>query len=68
MNAVDLSKIVVNIPIPVPEQNISDAELKRQMGPKPKVRKTKKIPRNKPCPCGSSKKYKKCCMNSVNCN
>lgn len=24
----------------------------------------KKIPRNEPCPCGSGKKYKKCCLNS----
>ena len=26
-------------------------------------RKTKKHPRNSPCPCGSGKKYKKCCIN-----
>lgn len=24
-----------------------------------------KIPRNKPCPCGSGKKYKKCCWKQV---
>ncbi len=29
--------------------------------PKPVKRKTKKIGRNEPCPCGSGKKYKKCC-------
>ena len=28
---------------------------------KPVVRKTKKIGRNEPCPCGSGKKYKQCC-------
>lgn len=28
---------------------------------KPFVRKEKKIGRNDPCPCGSGKKYKKCC-------
>jgi preprotein translocase subunit SecA len=27
------------------------------------VRKGKKIGRNDPCPCGSGKKYKKCCLN-----
>ena len=27
----------------------------------PPVRKEKKIGRNEPCPCGSGKKYKKCC-------
>jgi len=30
-------------------------------GPKRPVRKEKKIRRNDPCPCGSGKKYKKCC-------
>ncbi|WP_420810705.1 SEC-C metal-binding domain-containing protein [Desulfovibrio ferrophilus] len=25
-------------------------------------RETPKIGRNEPCPCGSGKKYKKCCM------
>jgi uncharacterized protein YecA (UPF0149 family) len=27
------------------------------------VVKSKKIGRNDPCPCGSGKKYKKCCLN-----
>jgi len=29
----------------------------------PFVREERKIGRNEPCPCGSGKKYKKCCMN-----
>ena len=29
----------------------------------PYVRGSKKIGRNDPCPCGSGKKYKQCCMN-----
>ncbi|VFM96158.1 MAG: SEC-C motif-containing protein [Candidatus Kentron sp. G] len=29
----------------------------------PYVRQTKKVGRNDPCPCGSGKKYKKCCLN-----
>lgn len=29
---------------------------------KPFIRKKKKIGRNEPCPCGSGKKYKKCCI------
>ena len=29
--------------------------------PKPVKRKGKKVGRNAPCPCGSGKKYKKCC-------
>jgi uncharacterized protein YchJ len=30
-------------------------------GPAPYVRAAPKIGRNDPCPCGSGKKYKKCC-------
>jgi preprotein translocase subunit SecA len=34
----------------------------REAGPKtPKVRSAEKVGRNDPCPCGSGKKYKKCC-------
>jgi SEC-C motif-containing protein len=29
--------------------------------PKQVVRETPKVGRNEPCPCGSGKKYKKCC-------
>lgn len=31
---------------------------------KPSVREYKKIGRNDPCPCGSGKKYKNCCLKS----
>ena len=31
------------------------------MNPKPETRRVEKVGRNEPCPCGSSKKYKKCC-------
>jgi uncharacterized protein YchJ len=31
-------------------------------GPDPIVSSGPKIPRNTPCPCGSGKKYKKCCL------
>ena len=30
--------------------------------PKPVIRPAAKIGRNDPCPCGSGRKYKKCCM------
>ena len=33
--------------------------------PEPKPEKRKKIGRNEPCPCGSGKKYKKCCGRAV---
>ncbi len=31
----------------------------------PHVRESRKIGRNEPCPCGSGKKYKKCCLNKA---
>ena len=35
-------------------------------GPLPPIRrKTLKINRNQPCPCGSGKKHKKCCLNAT---
>lgn len=45
-------------------QAIDVAEFMRQMRTKPVVRDYKKIGRNDPCPCGSGKKYKNCCLNS----
>ena len=39
------------------EDGLSDDELQS-----PYVRSTPKIGRNDPCPCGSGKKYKKCCL------
>ena len=45
--------------------NIFDEETKKRLYREQKqsgtVRKEKKIGRNDPCPCGSGKKYKKCC-------
>ena len=32
----------------------------------PHIKESPDIGRNEPCPCGSGKKYKKCCMNSNN--
>jgi len=29
------------------------------------ARKPPKVGRNEPCPCGSGKKFKKCCLNSI---
>ncbi len=33
--------------------------------PQPFVRKERKVGRNDPCPCGSGKKYKKCCLSKT---
>ena len=47
--------------------NIFDKETKRELYLEQKKSGTvivgKKVGRNDPCPCGSGKKYKKCCMN-----
>ncbi|MGH2872053.1 MAG: SEC-C metal-binding domain-containing protein [Solirubrobacteraceae bacterium] len=34
-------------------------------GPPTLPRRATKVPRNAPCPCGSGRKYKKCCGNSA---
>ena len=38
-----------------------DADLERK--PAPLLRTEKQVGRNDPCPCGSGKKFKKCCLN-----
>ncbi|MDP6573713.1 MAG: YchJ family protein [Rhodospirillales bacterium] len=35
--------------------------VKGRMNPKPAPRKVAKVGRNEPCPCGSGRKFKKCC-------
>lgn len=45
-------------------KTIDYAELMRQLKTKPIVRDYKKVGRNDPCPCGSGKKYKNCCLKS----
>ena len=47
--------------------SLDAATIKRLMdyqNRKPSVREYKKIGRNDPCPCGSGKKYKNCCLSS----
>lgn len=44
---------------PDKDEDISDVE--RLLNP-PKPIESNKIARNSPCPCGSGKKYKKCCL------
>jgi preprotein translocase subunit SecA len=43
------------------EQKLSFSGGEGPPKPKPAQRKAKKVGRNAPCPCGSGKKYKKCC-------
>ena len=43
----------------MPKQTIKKPATKKTVAKKPAV--SKKVGRNDPCPCGSGKKYKKCC-------
>jgi SWIM/SEC-C metal-binding protein len=49
-------------PLEVPE-DISDLE--KLLNPEALQAKSTKISRNLPCPCGSGKKYKKCCASTA---
>lgn len=44
-----------------PKERKAVENLYQEGGPKQPVRRESKIGRNDPCPCGSGKKYKKCC-------
>ncbi len=48
----------VEVAKPIAEGFVGDGSQQKK---KPVVRKTEKVGRNDPCPCGSGKKYKKCC-------
>jgi preprotein translocase subunit SecA len=56
-------RAVENEPIerPAEPQKIEMSRGEEQTEKKPVVRKDKKVGRNESCPCGSGKKYKKCC-------
>ncbi|HCY86284.1 MAG TPA: preprotein translocase subunit SecA [Desulfobacteraceae bacterium] len=45
------------------EQDLTFSHADEPTAQKPVKRSSKKVQRNDPCPCGSGKKYKKCCMN-----
>ncbi len=51
-------KFIIGLEPDKPE-DISDLE--RLLNPPVTVTSQKKVGRNEPCPCGSGKKYKKCC-------
>ncbi|MFH0774511.1 MAG: PBPRA1643 family SWIM/SEC-C metal-binding motif protein [bacterium] len=51
-------KVIVGVEPNKPE-DISDIE--RLLNPQKPVKAQAKVGRNEPCPCGSGKKYKKCC-------
>ena len=43
-------------------RNFSDSDVESSTDDIPRLTKAKKVGRNDPCPCGSGKKYKKCCL------
>lgn len=45
-----------------PDENEDISDIEKLLNP-PKPARSEKIDRNSPCPCGSGKKYKKCCLN-----
>ena len=45
------------------EVNNSEENFIEGPGQEQKPQKKEKVPRNAPCPCGSGKKYKRCCLN-----
>ena len=51
-------EVIVGVEPDEPE-NISDLE--KLQNPQTTLRKPVKVGRNDPCPCGSGRKYKKCC-------
>nr|WP_280516887.1 SEC-C metal-binding domain-containing protein [Lederbergia sp. NSJ-179] len=55
-----LKKMGNTLPENAPSNSISDLFI--QMGANQPIVKPEKIGRNDPCPCGSGKKYKRCCM------
>ena len=58
---VELKRVEVAKPVAA---NYSDSSPAKAVN-KPVVNKTQKVGRNDPCPCGSGKKYKKCCGANV---
>lgn len=56
-DAVDAASVAVG-----DTKAVDVVEFMRRMRTKPIVRDYKKVGRNDPCPCGSGKKYKKCCL------
>ncbi|MDD2498968.1 MAG: SEC-C metal-binding domain-containing protein, partial [Desulfitobacteriaceae bacterium] len=55
----------VNV-VEAPQERKNVVENKNaEEGPKKPVRKHKQVGRNDPCPCGSGKKYKKCCGRDI---
>jgi len=53
---------IVNEPAAQPKPKAISYGAPQKAAAKPTAPKTIKLGRNDPCPCGSGKKYKKCCL------
>ncbi len=51
--------------IKVTDQGLFFKKMKLEPTEQQLVRRPPRVGRNEPCPCGSGKKFKKCCLNSV---
>ena len=60
MNAEELRRGIIEADLPSEQLRLSLLKELAEAAPAT-IRKEKKIGRNDPCPCGSGKKYKKCC-------
>lgn len=56
----EMERLVADLKPISPEHHIEDVR-KLSFGKQPQI-KGRKVGRNEPCPCGSGKKYKRCCM------
>lgn len=63
---VESSSEKITIRQPITPQMLATRKIRKMFGIRlqPIVRESPKIGRNEPCPCGSGKKYKHCCINN----
>ena len=64
IQAEELGKELVTGLFPITKKN-EQAKLENKGKVVPYKRDAPKVGRNDPCPCGSGKKYKKCCLNKT---
>ncbi len=63
----ELFQLLAEIPPPKATHESSKLEAEEEFSPskphqQPTIHRGEKVGRNDPCPCGSGKKYKKCCL------
>jgi hypothetical protein len=61
----DRDDLEVRFTVPYEAAPLFEVNAPPESGPPPGKREMEKVGRNAPCPCGSGKKYKKCCLRKV---